>query len=897
MNIIQELATWAKKLPAWQSDAVRRLVVQDSLSNDDEEELCSMLFHQFKLLGPSESASTPRPFSELIEDAQGHPKKVLLKELHDVSAVNALLPDQSLQFSLEGMTVIYGENGAGKSGYARVFKHACFAREKSGQILSDVTASTAATPTATIELVVDNEDVAVHWQSNSPTSELIAEIAVFDSHCARVFLNDANDVVCMPSGMEVFRRLATLCDALSKRVQTQLALIPSALACAGQFSDATVVGQLVRTLRADSDLNRLDALERMDGKAIFRRDELRAIMASAAANPPKQKAAELRRTKQRFQQLLKSVQGIDVALSGSALAQYRQLCESASSAAEASKLASSEAFKNEPISGISSNPWRQLYEAAKRFSEEIAYPGETFPVTRKDAACVWCQQTISIETADRLTRFHTYVLDDAAKRQREADSKLSTAVGQLHALNVNPFAQDAGLSDELRSRRGDAADAIEEYLRTADTRKASIVTACTSHQWHLIAPPLVSVAPSLTALVDSLESEAITYDQADKPEELTKLRTELLELEDRTRLSTYSGEIKAFVAANKREGALRECERSLDTRAITRFGTELMESTVTEQLVDAFDRELKAFSVGCIPLSLKRSGEKGKTRYQLMLESGVRPSDVLSEGEQRVVAFASFLAELTIANGAPPIVIDDPVSSLDHVYRERVAARLVEEAKGRQVVVFTHDIVLLLALERGCAEQAVPLLVHTVRRSARGPGECPNPPARPWHACSTKDRIGYLKNTSSKFTNMEKESPDDYQPAVADFYGKLRETWERIVEEVLLNDAIQRFRPGIETQRLKKVRIEPADYQAISVAMTKCSTHMTGHDAAAALGYKSPTAQEVAADIKTCEDFVKALRKRQEDAAEAADTLLSAPAPVLSTTRATRIVKLYVAVA
>ena len=39
------------------------------------------------------------------------------------------------------------------------------------------------------------------------------------------------------------------------------------------------------------------------------------------------------------------------------------------------------------------------------------------------------------------------------------------------------------------------------------------------------------------------------------------------------------------------------------------------------------------------------------------------------------------------------IVFDDPVLSLDHRWRKRVAKRLVEETKNRQVIVLTHDLV------------------------------------------------------------------------------------------------------------------------------------------------------------------------------------------------------------
>ena len=51
---------------------------------------------------------------------------------------------------------------------------------------------------------------------------------------------------------------------------------------------------------------------------------------------------------------------------------------------------------------------------------------------------------------------------------------------------------------------------------------------------------------------------------------------------------------------------------------------------------------------------------------------------------------------------AETYVFDDPVSSLDHRHRDRVAERLAEEGKTRQVVVFTHDMAFLLLLDEAC---------------------------------------------------------------------------------------------------------------------------------------------------------------------------------------------------
>src|SRR5450756_1627295 len=63
--------------------------------------------------------------------------------------------------------------------------------------------------------------------------------------------------------------------------------------------------------------------------------------------------------------------------------------------------------------------------------------------------------------------------------------------------------------------------------------------------------------------------------------------------------------------------------------------------------------------------------------------------EIVSEGEFRAIALAAFLAELAQSSDRSAIVVDDPVCSLDHMHRRRVAEKLVKEAAARQVIILT----------------------------------------------------------------------------------------------------------------------------------------------------------------------------------------------------------------
>jgi hypothetical protein len=182
--VLREILAWSRKLPPWQSDAVRRIFTQGQLSAEDESELFAMFLGAHGVHDGEKRPPEPSPFSELVRDQDGPARQVILKEIHSVSGVNALISEQSIKFALDGLTIVYGENGSGKTGYVRIFKHAFSARDKGPRLVGDVQSTRTEPATAVIELSVNGEDRALYWSDNSSMCDFFSEITVFDSHCA-----------------------------------------------------------------------------------------------------------------------------------------------------------------------------------------------------------------------------------------------------------------------------------------------------------------------------------------------------------------------------------------------------------------------------------------------------------------------------------------------------------------------------------------------------------------------------------------------------------------------------------------------------------------------------------------------------------------------------------------
>jgi ABC-type cobalamin/Fe3+-siderophores transport system ATPase subunit len=339
----------------------------------------------------------------------------------------------------------------------------------------------------------------------------------------------------------------------------------------------------------------------------------------------------------------------------------------------------------------------------------------------------------------------------------------------------------------------------------------------------------------VAALIERLQKTASELNSG--VHDLSKADSEeATELKARALLAENLPLILDIIDRKQRLAAYGQCIDDTGTTAITRKSTELTKALVTEQLKVAFRDELEKLSFTNLPLDIQSAGgTKGSLFHRIVFSSGpgVAVSSVLSEGESRALSLAAFLAELSTSANQSTIIFDDPVSSLDHIWREKIAARLAAEAAVRQVIVFTHDIVFLRALADESSRLNVSTEHQYIRRESQ-PGLCSAD--LPWVAMRVKERIAKLHKSWQEADALYRAGlSEDYERQGREIYARTREAWEQGVVEVLLNDVVERFRPSIETQRLRDLYdITAADCSVVEQAMTECSRWMLGHDHAAA---------------------------------------------------------------
>ena len=890
--MLPQIVEWSRERPLWQQDALRRLVEQPKLDASDYAALVALCKVEAGLeVGDIEPA---RGLAErmTIAGSTGVPV-VRLSKVHSVRNVNALRDDQTLSVAPTGLTVVYGDNGSGKSGYVRVLKQVCRARGARDAIHPNVYSDPTGPASATVcyEILSPGSGLApgveevgavpatvdglastartVVWGPGVHGPDELAQVSVFDSRSASVYVTEENAVAYLPHGTDLFPKLVSVVETVRSALEQEVTEIDWSRDRFESIPVGTEVSAALANLHVPSAKERIEKLATVTDAEQAHLTDLRAEERRLQTNDPTAKAKELRRCAARLNDARRRLEKLKNALDASGIADLKAARMALDSARAAAELASKHAFADSPIDGVGSDVWRELWRAARKFSEQGLTPSRPFPIgPTDDPRCVLCQQPLDNDSAARMERFEKFVQGETRAQVDHAIRELQARVRALETLEPNGIA-DKVLLEEIGALDTDLVTLLSDCTSQLSTRRDGAVAAARAIvapvEWESFVHVPTGALVRLEQLAKRLDDEASNYESTADPEVQKGVSSAIREIEARIALDSLCERAYAEIERQRQKTGLKKALATTSTVGITRRNTEILKETVTEPLADAFAEHIRALALTHLPVGVNSSGgEKGKAFHALTLEKNasarVSTVDVLSEGEHRGVALAAFLAEISLQDSASTVVFDDPVSSMDHARREFVAIRIVEIAKARPVLVFTHDFVFLLLLQRTADKHSVQVQPRYFRRDGIQAGLVVED--WPWDGQTVKTRLSALKQMVQGFQKLAKMDRPRYETDVRTFYDRLRTTWERAVEEVLFNGAIRRFGKEVQTQRLRNLhRLTEQHLIDLEAGMTRTSDWIQGHDHAADLALPVPEPHETEVDLDTLDRWVREVRE------------------------------------
>lgn len=867
MALLNDILKWTESLPNWQRDACRRLFQKKTgLEDADHSELYAILKKENGI--EVEDAKEPVPLAnEHLPTPVAPGDTVTLLTLRELENVNQIPSGHTLSFAETGMTVIYGGNGSGKSGYARVMKRACRARDQSEPIHPNANDPSATTkePKAKFDVKIGGTADVVEWSRDSTPPDSLSSVSVFDSKCARSYITTEQDVAYLPYGLDIVENLANqVLPKLSEMLEAEIKRIDISKLPFEHLLENTKVGEVIEGLSVKSNAESIKLLGTLSEDDTNRIAELDTALKEGN---PLAKAEEARlsamRLKAHGEKLTKPLKWV----SPDEAEKLKKLDQDKVAAEDAEKKAADALRSGEELlPGTGEQAWKFLFDAARRYSTEAAYPAEEFPPAAEGKLCPLCQETLPESATNRLKRFDEYIQNDVAKTADSAREKVQAAKSKIEAADLQITADEA-LNDELKALDDSVLQSIDDFQGSIDSRRESMLECLESSKWAEIPALVDSPRKQVRQLAANQLRAYRTLVGAADEEKRKKLEKELGELMARQNLSKSLKPILDLLERMKKKAALEKCRSCLKTRSISDKSKEFATVAVTDELRKALDQEFSALGIGHIKTKLKERSIRGKMFHQLLLDlpTTYKIEEILSEGEQRAIALGSFFAELALANHSCGIVFDDPVSSLDHKRRRLVAKRMVQEANSRQVIVFTHDVVFLEQLRTECERAKIEPVITSLERMELSAGIVT--PGLPWAHKSFGDRIDALEKAQKGFEKLPwpTEPSEELAGQITRQYSFLRATIERVVQDQLLNGTVQRFKDYIDVKRLADVvGLQQTEVDELFRLNKRCHDVVEAHDPASAKDEPPPTPDDLKQDIDDLRALVQTVKDRRK---------------------------------
>jgi recombinational DNA repair ATPase RecF len=858
-GLIDNLRSWAgKELKYWEQAALEKTSSQVEFTSDDLRELVQYFIEDAGLA----PIATNRPRLSLLDNTvtEAVLAPCRLSRIFNLTNVNALPEGQEIRFGPQ-LTLIYGNNGAGKSGYARALGAAGFARGER-KVLPNATGVESKKQTrADIEVSYPHGKEVITWTEGKRCAEL-GGFYLFDGDSLTAHLTGSNTLSFTPGGLSLLTRVADLTDLVRERVRILIERNEEPHNFHAFFEGESQVKNQVANLDAQTNLDALSKLgkltpeEKTTSVALEREiAELKLLNVNKQIEKRRQEIRDL-------DNLIQAIQKAQIDLGGAVEAEITDLINKTRTCRETVENSGVNQFKFEPFSQIGTDAWRRFVISARVLADAEGNRGATYPSPGDH--CLFCRQVLSDEAIGLIGRMWAFLQSDAQSQLSGAETACATKASDLGRLNLDYFAAESNARRILNEELQIAVHALDAQVESCRERRREMREALRLNEVRLL-PPLIDFDLSdLKKLVLVRQDEVGQLEKSDTGQRLAKAEKTFRELKHRQILGEQFSGIVAHV--EKRKWAVKAQQSLGSTRAITMKYNELFQELVTERYRGLFEETLRRFRKD-IKVTIETKGFKGETVRHVVLNpksfrAGFSVDQILSEGEKRAVAMADFLTEAALDQQNSGVILDDPVTSLDDEWKKTLAGCLAELAKSRQVVVFTHDLSFLYRVRERAEELSVDVVTHWIREENGQPGfvYLDNSPACEKDFKSTTKAREY-------YSKAKEAPPAEQQVFLQQGFGALRTSYEALIIFDVFCDVVGRFEERLSFGRLKDVRVDPRLAEEIIHRMEALSEHIDAHLHSDKFGSVKPSPATLLDEINTFES----IRRAQKDLRKTSD--------------------------
>jgi hypothetical protein len=454
-------------------------------------------------------------------------------------------------------------------------------------------------------------------------------------------------------------------------------------------------------------------------------------------------------------------------------------------------------------------------------------------------------QELSPTALDLLIRYRTFLDETLVQQVTDAKTAVSEAALILDVTELTRASEFATEQRDQESPPAWAATAVQALIAARITAQETRQAKALSQSGAPIEAnaSAAAVAPVLASARATVEQ--LVADKANAATVLAEKQKALAELVARIELKRNLSVARDYIRRARRAEQLNKLSRVISSGAAKQLTAQsklASEDLVNRNFETLFTEECERLRAPQV--ALRFQGRSGQAQRKKVVAT-YRPSSVLSEGEQKVLALADFLAESRMRGIKAPLVFDDPVTSLDYRRLDEVAARIQNLAETHQVVVLTHNIMFASSLIDVRQNKKLRAKVYEVRDGGEVKGILA-PDVEP----RLDTPADLAKRINAKLQEVPRAEPVLQDALIKETYDLIRAWCEAFVEQELLGNVTQRYRKNIMMTRLSKINSSrmAAAVAVIDPLFDRANNRFTGHAHAAEYMSTKPTVGELQQD-------------------------------------------------
>ncbi|MCK4809864.1 MAG: hypothetical protein KAS99_02880 [Candidatus Omnitrophica bacterium] len=783
-------------------------------------------------------------------------QKIILKSLSEIEKVNALVQGQEILFH-PGLTIIYGHNATGKSGYVRILKRASKSRT-SEDIWGNVhTGKEKNIGKAKFIVNIDGTEKEILWNGESEVSPLVL-IDVFDNKCVKVFLTDELAFGFRPYGFELFPIISIAINQMKELLQQDIIQRKKEIDFSIHFNEGTPIFKMIKELSAATKIGALETSAQITDKDLAelktKVTEKNNLLTANISDKIKLITSE----KTMLEKLKNILTAINDQLSNVKLQEHIGLIKKylvAKKKVEDKQTTDLTEFKI-PLQGT--KEWNDFIRSAEEYIKKLP-DSDKYPSANRE--CIYCRQKLT-ETAVLLIKRYRSLLESQEEGilrgyENEADRLIRALNNKSFSLNNIPDLENIldGAENNLHSQ-------VKSYCDKAENLRNALIDALTKKVETKNPFQINNIfADKITNLMTKKEGSIneLRKGEAERNTKISVLDREIKELTDRKTLSEKKKQIVEYLDDLKWVKAAEGLYRLTTTKPVTDLSKKVWENVVTDEFRHAFDEERKQLKAPSIEFVFP--GEQGVQKRCKSLAGMKNIDDFLSEGEQKAIALADFLAELGLKQINAPVVFDDPVTSFDHLRRKTIAERLFEESNRRQVIIFTHDILFLSYLFECCKDNEGAVFIHWVEQSRDGLfgkvnlNDCP---LLDKYAMRIKKVEESIQKTKSLTGSVKEEE-------IMKGFSYLRGAYESFVIEKIFKKTIQRWNERIQMHQLKNIVYDNQLMAKVQDKFEELSRYIEAHTHSDSIRQDAPDENRLVQELEHLKKIEQELKDKQKN--------------------------------